>query len=578
MAVNAGPLVALVYDDDAYVEAGGTAPGLMGRQVAGRSFLDAYLEHGAFSELPTLVRDAGAAASLVACWRGHSADRAGSRRLRLIERAAFHRTFFPVPSAAVIHSPQPPDPQLAWARQQGGPHAFALSGVTHTLCSAEAVALLRELVTAPFEPYDALVCTSRAVAHMVREVTGAYAGYLRSRFGGTTVPERVVRLVTIPLGVDVDRFRPPSPEERTEARRALGVAGEELAILYMGRLSHHAKAHPFPLFRAASEAARSLGRSVHLLLAGWTAHPAIRDAFLDGARTFAPGVRTSLVDGRDPSTRRLVWHAADLFVSPSDNIQETFGLAVLEAMASGLAVVASDWDGYRDLVDDGQTGFLVPTAMVEGATVGATARLLVGELSYDHFLAECSQATAVDAPAMAAAVARLAGDEPLRRRMGEAGRRRARDHFAWPSIIRAYEGLWRDQDRMRRVIAGDGSSRWRGPDGPAAYPAPERTFAGYPTRRLDGLDRLAPVPGAGEALDVLLAMPLTHHAAGRRAADPGLLRSAIARAPCSVADLDRSLTGAGVEHSLGRATIAWMLKYDLLRVVKDDRPAGGQDR
>ena len=143
-------------------------------------------------------------------------------------------------------------------------------------------------------------------------------------------------------------------------------------------------------------------------------------------------MRTSLVDGRDPGTRRLVWHAADLFVSPSDNIQETFGLAVLEAMASGLPVVASDWDGYRDLVVDGETGFLVPTAMVEGATAGATARLLTGELTYDHFLAECSQATVVDVPAMGAAVARLVGDESLRRRMGEAGRRRAREHFAWP--------------------------------------------------------------------------------------------------------------------------------------------------
>ena len=329
---------------------------------------------------------------------------------------------------------------------------------------------------------------------MVREVTGAYAEYLGARFGVPSVPDLVARIETIPLGVDVNRFHPASPEERSAARRSLGLADDEVAVLYVGRLSHHAKAHPFPLFRAASEAALAAGRSVHLVLAGWTAHPAVREAFLEGARTFAPGVRTSLADGRDPGTRRLVWHAADLFVSPSDNIQETFGLAVLEAMACGLPVVASDWDGYRDLVVDGETGFLVPTAMVEGATAGATARLLTGELSYDHFLAECSQATAVDAPEMAAAVARLVGDEALRRRFGEAGRRRAREHFAWPRIVRAYEDLWRGQDVERLAIAGAGSSRWLGSAGPAAYPAPERTFAGYPSRRLDRLDRVAPAP------------------------------------------------------------------------------------
>ena len=58
--------------------------------------------------------------------------------------------------------------------------------------------------------------------------------------------------------------------------------------------------------------------------------------------------------------RKLALAAADLFCSPADNLQETFGLSVLEAMASSLPVVASDWNGYRDLVLHGSTGWLVP--------------------------------------------------------------------------------------------------------------------------------------------------------------------------------------------------------------------------
>ena len=293
----------------------------------------------------------------------------------------------------------PSRPTLRWPglRQHAGPHAYALCGVTHTLCSAEAVALLQSLVTAPFEPYDALVCTSRAVAQMVRAVVAAYSEFLADRFGQTAGQDfsmrMPVRLEIIPLGVDIDRFRPASPAERDAARQSLGVGDDEVVILYVGRLSHHAKAHPFPMFRGAEEAARISGRSVHLILAGWAAHPAVHAGFEKGARDFATGIRTSIVDGRDANIRRLVWHAADMFVSPADSIQETFGLSVLEAMASGLPVVATDWNGYRDLVEHGRTGFLVPTAMVAGATATATARLLTGEINYDHFLAECSQAT-----------------------------------------------------------------------------------------------------------------------------------------------------------------------------------------
>jgi glycosyltransferase involved in cell wall biosynthesis len=578
--VGSQPVIALVYDDDAYVEAGGAARGLMGRQVAGQSFLDAYLKHGTFSEMAAVVREPESARSLVKTWNNQRRVGEFARTLHVIARDSLYTTMFEGSPPAFVHSPQPPDPALAWLRQQAGPHAFSLTGVTHTLSSAEAVALLQSLVTAPFQPHDALICTSRAVAAMVREVTTAYTEHLLERLGQpariglrSVLPAQAI----IPLGVDVDRFKPANPEERAEARQTLGVSDDEVAVLYVGRLSHHAKAHPFPIFRATSEAAGASGRSVHLILAGWAAHPAVLDAFQSGARDFAPNVRTSFLDGRDARIRHSVWRAADVFVSPSDSIQETFGLSVVEAMASGLPVVASDWNGYRDLVEDGRTGFLVPTTTVAGATSSATARLLAGELNYDHFLAECSQATAVDIPAMAAAITRLVRDPELRARMGVAGCARARQHFAWEHIIRAYEDLWRTQDQERRRCAqlSETHSRWRGAAGPAAYPSPERSFAAYPTRCLDTVDRVVRVPGARALVDALLAMPLASHAPLRRVSDPALIQKAIALAPCSIADLDRYWRHWGVEEGLGRSTVAWMLKYDLLRPELIDRQADG---
>jgi glycosyltransferase involved in cell wall biosynthesis len=577
VATAGEPVIALIYDDDAYVE----SAGLVGRRVAGRSFLEAYLAHGRFQELVTLIRRRSSTATMIETWRSRPVDGGPERSLRIIEQCSFHKTFLADPPATVIHAPQPPDWKLAWARQQAGTHAFSLTGVTHTLCSIDCVTMLREMVTSPYEPYDALICTSRAVVDMVRRVTGSYAEYLRSRFGGTAAPERsTIRLEMIPLGVDMERFRPARAEERALARNELGIADDEVVVLFVGRLAHHAKAHPFPLFRAASEAARLTGRRVHLVLAGWPPNPSVDASFHEGARQFAPEAKTSFVDGRDDKVRRQVWHAADLFVSPSDNIQETFGLAVIEAMACGLPVVATDWDGYRDLVADGETGLLVPAMMMEGATVGATSRYLIGELAYDHFVSECSQATVVDVPSIVAAVSRLVEDESLRRKMGAAGRRRAQELFAWPKVIAAYERLWAALDLERRRHAGRmGHDRppWTGPDGPAVYPAPERSFAGYPSRMIDGPDRLIAGHRPAEAVEIVRSLALTNHARVRRPADARLLRAAIERVPCTVADLDRFLAESGVEPSVGRATVAWMLKYDLLRIEGAGRTAGGHE-
>src|SRR5207302_4996613 len=102
----------------------------------------------------------------------------------------------------------------------------------------------------------------------------------------------------------------PTPQERAARRAELGIAPDEVVVLFVVRLAHHAKAHPFPLFHGAAQAAKATGRPVRLVLAGWAANEAVRQAFQDGARQFAPGVKTTIVDATRPTTRFGVWHAA----------------------------------------------------------------------------------------------------------------------------------------------------------------------------------------------------------------------------------------------------------------------------
>ncbi len=561
----------LLYDDDGYVETPGqplgagtpTRIGLLGRQVAGQEFLSALYAHGTWEQLVALVRNQGSADTLTRDFARRSAGAGRPRQLLMVPDESFPEVFHPAPPTRLIFTPCPPDLRYAWARRHHSSDGYALCGVTHTLASQRAAEWLGQLLVGPFEPYDALVCTSQAVLRMVRASADAYADYLRERVGGQ--PRVRMRLEVIPLGVDTNRFYPPSPGERAAHREALGIGSDEVVVLFVGRLSHHTKAHPFPLFHAVEQAARATGRAVRLILSGWAHNEAVSEAFRTAATALAPSVRVTFVDGTRPENRFAVWHAADIFSSLSDNIQETFGLVIAEALASGLPVIASDWDGYRDLITDGETGLLVPTVMVPGATADATTRLVLESNSYEHFLAECSQAVAVDSAAAARAFTRLIGDESERRRLGAAARRVALQRFSWAEVIRAYERLWNEQEETRQEVErhrpAQKDTKYAG-----LYPSPELAFESYPTRWLGDGERLTAVSDAVARLDGLLALDLVTHAGWARQTDRTQLRAVLATGDGrTLAEWESELTAAVPGRVRARATLAWLLKYDLLR-------------
>lgn len=263
-----------------------------------------------------------------------------------------------------------------------------------------------------------------------------------------------------------------------------------------------------------------------------------------------------VVDGTDPVAREHARHAADAFAMLADSVQETFGLAVVEAMARGLPVVASDRDGHKDTIVDGETGLLVPTWMVSGASPDAGARLDLGAVDNDLYLAELGQVVAVDVGSTAAAFARLIDHAATRASMGESGRRRAVEVLT----IARYEELWGWQEAERSARAAIGSPSIGGRIGPA-----ERTFSAYPTAWLARETPLVAGPEAVDRLAALLDEPLTHHA-DRRMADPILLSALLdpAAGARSVGELAESLGTLGIEAGRALATIAWLIKYDLL--------------
>ena len=272
--------------------------------------------------------------------------------------------------AGVVYYPGPGIGEHAFHRAAFGHGAWSLCGITHTTSSAGAMDALADVLVAPVQPWDAVICTSTAVKDNVTRLLQAQVDYLQSRLGISRVV--LPQLPVIPLGIHTSDFA-FSADQKAAARAALGVGPDTLVVLFMGRLSFHAKAHPLAMYQALEAAARASGKSVVLVECGWHANAFIEKAYADAARLACPSVRVVTLDGRKAEDRQTAWAGADVFCSLSDNIQETFGIVPIEAMAAGLPVVVSDWDGYKDTVRDGVDGFRIPTVMPQAGLAGDLA-------------------------------------------------------------------------------------------------------------------------------------------------------------------------------------------------------------
>ena len=461
---------AIYFHPEAYTTSG---PKLMGRNAAGESFLRGFLQYSETPEFWVQVATPEHAEAFAL-----SAQTVG--RIEPV-RAVDKNSLAALSQPGVVYYPGPGIGEHAWQRAAYGHGAWSLCGITHTTSSAGAMNALAELLTAPVQPWDAVICTSTAVKDNVNRLLQAQADYLSQRLA---VQKLVLpQLPVIPLGIHTRDFA-FTDDQKAAARSAIGADEHTFVVLYMGRLSFHAKAHPLAMYQALEAAARTLpdGLKVVLVECGWHANEFIRKAYADAAQVACPAVRVVTLDGRKVEERQTAWAAADLFCSLSDNIQETFGIVPIEAMATGLPVVVSDWDGYKDTVRDGVDGFRVPTLMPAAGLGSDLALRHALEIdTYDMYCGHTCSLVAVDVDATAQAFSRLFASTALRRQMGEAGRQRARAIYDWSVIIPQYEALWAALAEIRTSTAGAVP--------PLVHPWPARMdpfvlFAGYPTRTL----------------------------------------------------------------------------------------------
>jgi alpha-maltose-1-phosphate synthase len=283
------------------------------------------------------------------------------------------KLMYEVPHVATVHSLEPLRP---WkAEQLGGGYAVS------SWCERTAL-----------EAADAVIAVS---AEHRRDLLGCYPA---------VDPERVS---VIGNGIDTEEYR---PDRGTDLVERNGVNPARPYVLFVGRITRQ-KGLTYLL-----DAAPLIDPDAQLVICAGAADTpelaaeiAAKLEQVERARGGVVWIERML--GR-PELIQLLSHAA-VFACPS--IYEPLGIVNLEAMACATAVVATATGGIPEVVEDGVTGLLVPFDPVDGPS-------------------RTPQDPEAFAGAIAARVNRLLGDPAEAKRMGEAGRERAVEHFGWDRI------------------------------------------------------------------------------------------------------------------------------------------------
>jgi len=291
------------------------------------------------------------------------------------------KLLYGIPHVATVHSLEPLRP---WkAEQLGGGYAVS------SFC--ERVSL---------EAADAIVAVS---AGHGRDILRCYPAI---------EPDRVH---VIRNGIDSAEY---TPDLATDALERLGVDPSLPSVVFVGRITRQ-KGVTHLL-----DAALEIEPSVQLVLCAGAPDTPELEAETEAKVERVVRERGNVVWARDMLPRRdviqLLSHAT-VFVCPS--IYEPLGIVNLEAMACETAVVATSVGGIPEVVEDGVTGLLVPIDLREDGELGPR--------DPERFASD-----------FASAVNELLADPERARAMGEAGRRRAVDHFSWRAVAEETVALY----------------------------------------------------------------------------------------------------------------------------------------
>ncbi len=445
---------------------------IMGRKQANMGFINALFRKDPFELYHFYVDEPQ---SLINIW--HEEPDAAP----LLQRGALHafaRTHLEkrlrVVPYSVCHFSDPMTEFAAMCRVRNAiaPTLFPVTAVNHTISYKEYAESTLGHIWQGCTVRDGIGCTSNAS----RTIMQAWYDHARNV---RNIPDDWHQpvLKNIPLGVPEPSL---SGNEglRESFRQSLNLDPKTPLILIYGRISVTDKMDVRPFINALRRIRSEYPElNFCLVIAG-----AMDDD--EGIKeqleqlTKAWDIDCKVIAHPSREVKKQLFAAADIFASPVDNIQETFGLTLIEAAQAGIPVIASDWDGYKDIVVQNTTGLLVPTL---APTHTPRLDTMVGVLYNKIHQLFRSQQTAIHVPKLAEALHTLMANPALRKQMGKEAQKRAATRYTFDAVVDTWIDFW--QELAAAPISQEQEKRIRAAKHPYALDF-GKTFAAYSTHEL----------------------------------------------------------------------------------------------
>jgi len=433
-------------------------------------------------------------------------------------------------------------PGLHNLRRRYATNTWPITSVTHSLTGRQSIDHAVRLCEAGMATYDSVFCTSsdgrEAMLQILRIASSLAAGSYKGKMD------------CLPLGIDDDLLG--TGGDRRRARESMRIPTDAIVLLVLGRITPAQKMDLAPILSTlARQVLPNCRRPVYTVIGGGVDNSNLKllKAIIEENRLEeSTRIRANFPD----ESKADLLAGADIFLSPVDNHQETFGLSLLEAQAFSLPVLASRFNGYKDLVCDGVDGFLVDSYGCSADPLAEIFDLMDPELA-ELFEA---QKIAIDMEQLARKLIELIHNDSLRAAMGEAGREKVLREYAFSKIIARYEQRW-DELFLEASEAGLPEVE-RSP----RLPDQSRIFGHFVARTLQPTDRVVAQTSArlGPSYDEVSVLLKGAELEAMLQASRNAIR---------VADL---LATMDLPEERGWFMVMWLLKNNLLRIADIGEP------